>query len=266
MKYFLALLAACLMLCTHAQEGYRQEASLSVGAADRFAVDQFGNLYLLSGDELLKLDSRGKKLYSYSNPLLGEIYQVDVFNPLKPYVYFKDANRFAVLDNRLNESEQLNLTEQGFLDVQFMSFSDQQNMWLYDQAQDKLFRFNIPDRQITNQSLNITQLLGSENQPRDLVTTVHNIYMNVPSQGVMMFDATGAYQKLLPIKGLTDFDVKGNTLFGLKEGKVLLYDLETSQLLPVLFPQQNIRSLCFAGGRLYLFDGQQLYRYIAEKR
>lgn len=266
MKPIFIFLSLLFSLLCFSQEGYQQERTLQIGQADHFKVDQFGNLYLVRGDELTKLDERGSELYSYSNPLLGEIYQVDVFNPLKPYVFFKNAAQFAVLDNRLNENEQLNLLDYGFLDVQFISFSDQENMWLYDQVQDKLFRFNITERKITNQSLNLTQLLGKENEPANMLSTVENIYVNVPGEGVMVFDATGAYKKLLPLTALEDFDVKGSTLFGLKEGKLFLYDLQNAELLPVLFPQKDLTSLCFSGNRLYLFNGRELYRYLTKRR
>ncbi len=245
----------------YAQSGYSFEKEIPLKKTDKITVDQFQNLYAISGNELLKFNERGQKILSYSNPLLGEIESVDVLNPLNPYVFFKDVNQLAVIDNRLNESQLLNLTDFGFLDVQLLSFTDQQNVWLYDQAQDKLFRFNIETQKITNQSLNITQLSGSENEPRGLQSTIDKVYLNLPTEGILVFDAVGAFLRKIPIKNVDDFFIQKTTIFLIKEGRVLIYNLQSGKMLPEIFSESGLKSVCKAGGRLYLFDGEKLKIY-----
>lgn len=262
MRFFVLLcVLACSVFPLHAQEGYDLKVTLPVKSSEAFSVDQFGSIYLIRDSELLKLGKDGQEVYSFSNPILGEIYQVDVLNPLNPYVFYKDANQLVVIDNRLNESTSLTFTDFGFLDVQFLSFSDQENVWFYDQVTDKLYRFNIPQKKQTNKTVNITQLIGSENKPQGMVSTIENVYLNVPKKGIYVFDAVGAYRQTIPITGLEAFDVYGKTLYGIKGGRVVVYDLETGRLLPVLFTEEKLTGVHFSGEALYLFDGKNLKLY-----
>ncbi len=248
-----------------AQQGFTLVSTLPVKMSDDFSVDQFGSLYLIYRNELLKLDNVGKEIHSFSNPILGEIHQVDVLNPLNPYVYYKDANRLVVLDNRLNENSSLNFSDFNFWDVQFISLSDQENVWFYDQATDKLYRFNIPQKKQTNASLNITQLIGEENEPEGMESTIDNVYLNVPPKGIYVFDAVGSFLRTIPLTELHDYDVYGKTLYGLKGGKVVLYDLETGRIVPVLFNETALRSIHFNGEALFLYDGSSIKIYKADK-
>lgn len=254
MRFLFSLLILYLL----PQQSLSPIGEIKVENADRFTVDQFQNLYFIHGEELTKTDPHGKQLYSYSDPLYGTISQVDVFNPLKPYLFYKDYNRLVVLDNRLNVSNKVDLTEEGFLDVQFMSFSDQDNAWLYDQSADKLFRFNLGSMKITNQSLNITQLLGSENTPAGLVSTADNIYLNVPGKGIMVFGATGSFLKLIPFKKVVSMDANGKSLLILNGDELLLYNPVSGLSSTLQKTITGIRQVKFCNDTIYVFYGNEI--------
>ena len=228
---------------------------------EKFTVDHFRNLYLINNEEVKKLNLRSQEVYSYSSPILGEVFSVDVLNPLSPYVFHKIANKLVVTDNRLNENSELDFSEFGYLDVQFVSFSDQENVWFYEQISDRLYRFNIREKRQTNKSLNITQILGSENQPENMVSTVHNVYLNVPEFGILEFEATGAFAGIIPIQNIGSFAVYGDRLYGLQNGSVVIYDLKTARNLPANISAKNLDDLKFVNGRLYLLKNKLLTIY-----
>lgn len=243
------------------QGGYDLIQTVKVGEAEGFSVDQFNNIYIINGSELIKYDENAKQLYSFSNPILGDIFQVDVQNPLNPYVFYRDVNQLVIVDNRLNSSTALDFTDYGFLDVRFLSFSDQNNVWFYDQATDKIYRFNMQFNKVSNTSLNITQISGSENLPQGMLSTIDQVFLNVPDKGVFVFDAVGAFQKLIPLKGISSFDVKKKRLVAIQSGKLIEYDLITSAVRDLSLAESDLRGVKVVMDRIYLLTETEVRSY-----
>ena len=221
-KLLLIFLGGYFSLCS---QGWELKTEIRLPDADIFSIDQFGNIYAVRGFELQKFNDLGEELYAYANPVLGEIYEIDVLNPMAPYLFFRDANQMIVLDNRLNQKGDLNFSDHHLIDVQLISFSDQENVWFYDQSSDKLHRFNIRTNTSTNQSLTITQIVGAENQPAGMVSSIDRVYLNIPEHGIYIFDATGAFVGIIPLKGVEFFDIEGKQLVGVNDKELLIYNL-----------------------------------------
>ena len=72
---------------------------------DGINIDRYGHIYEMSYDNLFKKNMHNEILYSYSNKNLGKISQVDVSNPLRPLLLYKDMGVICVLDNTLSQQE-----------------------------------------------------------------------------------------------------------------------------------------------------------------
>ncbi len=100
----------------------------------KIEFDHHGNIYLINDDNLLKLNDKQDTLYSYSNKLFGEISQLDVTNPLRPLVFYKDQGIITVLDNTLTQQKYvISLNEIGLYQSKCIANSNFDNgIWLYD--------------------------------------------------------------------------------------------------------------------------------------
>src|SRR6478736_4485000 len=58
--------------------------------AQLIAVDNFGNFYSSSNNGILKFSPDGKYLYRYEEFRYGKIVVIDVSNPLKMLVFYRD--------------------------------------------------------------------------------------------------------------------------------------------------------------------------------
>ena len=74
---------------------------------DFITTDKLGNLYTVAGDEISKYDQNGKFLQKNSIKSLGKITSLDVTNPLKILVFYKDYNKIVFIDNMLAQSGNL---------------------------------------------------------------------------------------------------------------------------------------------------------------
>jgi len=107
--------------------------SNSKAGPERFiGTDAFGWNYTTLENEFRK-EKDGRTL-KYKNVALGEIYRVDLQNPLQIVLFYRKFNTVVLLDNQLNETSQFNfstLPEQELI-VEAAGLASQNRLWLYD--------------------------------------------------------------------------------------------------------------------------------------
>jgi hypothetical protein len=78
--------------------------------ADSFiGHDIFGSYYFIQDNILIKKDR--PKTWQYKNPALGKISKADLQNPLKLVLFYQNFNTVVLLDNQLNETQKINLSQ-----------------------------------------------------------------------------------------------------------------------------------------------------------
>jgi hypothetical protein len=69
-----------------------------------FTTDNLQNIYLYHGNSIRKYSPQGQLLYNYSDKSYGAITSVDVNDPLKMLVFYKDFPEIVLLDNTLSQN------------------------------------------------------------------------------------------------------------------------------------------------------------------
>jgi hypothetical protein len=118
---------------------------------DRFiGVDNFDNLYTLKNNVITK--NGAYKNYEYINIQLGDVHHVDITNPLKIVVFYKDQNSVIMLDNTLSEILVVNFNQTAvFRKVVHVSAAFDNSIWIYNELNQQLERYNyIEDKTVVN--------------------------------------------------------------------------------------------------------------------
>ncbi|MBW6482232.1 MAG: hypothetical protein K0B10_04140 [Vicingaceae bacterium] len=201
-------------------------------AGKSFTTDQFGYYYEISDVEIKKYSNKGKLQYTYSNNLLGEITSIDVFNPMKILVYFKEFTKIITLDNTLSPTSSIiDLTTLDIDETSLVCRSYNDGIWYYNPIRFELIRKNN-ELITTNKSAQLANLLNKNIQPNFLVEYNNQVYLNDPKVGILVFDNFGTYIKTLPIFGLTEFQVKEKYLLFVNEkNEIMTYDFFTLENL-----------------------------------
>ena len=129
-----------------------------------FEVDQIGNVYCVTNNEILKLNQNGELLYRYSNMTYGNITKLDVQNSLRPLVFYKEQSKIVVLDNTLSEQNNLclNLDQLGLYNTLTIANSNLDNgVWLYDLDFKQIVKVNTK-LEIVQKSGNLAVLLSKD--------------------------------------------------------------------------------------------------------
>lgn len=222
--FSLALVGYSLM--AESQDNHFELIDSIVGRTQYIETDYLGNCYTVDNTSLKLYNKEYKFQKSYSNQSLGSISFVDVLNPLKILVFFADFKTIVFLDNTLSiNGSEVNLTSMNLGGASLACSSHNNGIWVYDQDNMGLVRLD-QNLQVTNQSGSIAQYSNSkEFNPNFLIESGNFVYLNNPSEGIMVFDGYGNYVKLLPFKQLTSFDVFQNKLIFMKANKLTIYDI-----------------------------------------
>ena len=145
------------------------EITSKITLKDEFSeieVDHYGYIYVIKDDNLLKLDDTQSIIYSYSNKLFGEISQLDISNPLRPLIFYKDQGIITVLDNTLSQQKYvISLNEIGLYQSKCIANSNFDNgIWLYDIDINEIVKIDHLSN-IIYRSGNLSVILNEMNSP-----------------------------------------------------------------------------------------------------
>jgi hypothetical protein len=236
----------------HFQRDYR-------GGVTDFTVDNLGNLYLVyQNGQLKKLRPNGDSLAVFNNVRkYGKLHAVDVSNPLKVLLHFKDFNTVVILDRLLNERAILDLRKFNFLQVKTIGQSYDNNIWIYDELEAKLKKIG-DDGRLIDQSNDFRQLFDSTPSPSVIIDQDKLLYLYDAQKGVYTFDYYGGYKSRMPFFGWKDFTVINNSLFGRDSVFLYRYDASSFDLQKFSVPtfMNDAQKIVIRPGSVYLLkDG-----------
>ncbi|MFT6322555.1 MAG: hypothetical protein ACJAWO_000096 [Halieaceae bacterium] len=223
--------------------------------------DNMGNAYLVNGSSLSKIDMNGRVLEENSSLALGEISSIDASNALKMLVYFRDLSQITYLDNQLaSRGDNVSLDVLGYNQITTICRSYNDGVWLFDQTTFELIRLD-EQLQPNVQSGNLSQILDFVPDPTYMKEFNNWLYVNDPSQGILVFDWYGSYTKTIPVAGINKFVVRANRLFFIKDRKIQYYHLQTKQFLELHIPNMEYVDFTIFDDKLLLITQNELLIY-----
>ncbi len=205
-----------------------------------FTVDNLGNIYVLNLDnQLKKLSPKGDSLAVFNDVRrYGKIASVDVANPLKILVYYREFTTIIELDRFLNIINTIDLRKQNILQAKAIGLAYDNNVWVYDE-QDAMLKRIADDGSLLDQSNDFRQLFDSAPDPAFIRDREGLVYLYDPAKGVYIFDHYGTEKIHLDLRGWKDFDVIGKNLLGRDDVKFYRYEPGTLNMqeepLPVAY-------------------------------
>lgn len=229
------------------------------GMITDFTVDNLGNMYLLyQNGQLKKLRPNGDSLAVFNNVRkFGRLHAVDVSNPLKVLLHFKDFNTIVILDRMLNERAVLDLRRFNLLQVKAISQSYDNNIWLYDELDARLRKIG-DDGRLIDQSNDFRQIFDTTPSPSVIIDQDKLVYMYDDRKGLYTFDYYGGFKNRIPLTGWKDFTVIDHSVFGRDSSYLYRYDTGTLDVQQFAVPafMNDAQKLVIRPGNVYLLrDG-----------
>ena len=180
-----------------------------------FYIDNLNNIFLLNaGNQLKKLNEKGDSV-AVSNALrkYGNIFNVDVSNPLKIAVYYKDFSTIVVLDRFLSNINTIDLRKYGILQSQAVALSYDNNYWVFDAVENKLKKIDDNGNTLL-QTPDFRTIFNEAFSPGTIIDNNGFVYLYDAKKGWLIFDYYGAFKQNIIQPGLSNVQVIKNDLYG----------------------------------------------------
>ncbi len=194
--------------------------------ADFFTTDNLGNTYLIKGEEIKKYNQTGDLFKTFSNKTFGKITSLDVTNPLRILVFYKDFATILILDDQLSQNgDPMNLQDYSLEQSDVICTSFNNGIWFFSRENMELIRIDENFKPVVNTG-NLNRLLGTDLKPNFMIEHNGYIFLNNPLEGILIFDIYGTYFKTIVVKGLQHFQVKDNFMFFYMDGILKSYNIK----------------------------------------
>ena len=234
------------------------------GDITAFAADNFDNIYLLNSyDQLKKIDASGDSIAVFNNVRkYGKVAQIDVSNPLRVLLYYKDFSTVVILDRLLNVRGTIDFRKHDIFQVQAVCLSYDNKIWLYDEFDHKLKKidedgkllFATTDfRQLFDQAFSFTTISDQDGY----------LYLYDKNKGVYVFDYYGTLKNIFSLTGYDNFKTAGKFLTGTRNDSLMRYQPSSLLLQEVKLPEafRTAHSIHFTATKGYALKKDELDIY-----
>ncbi|MBS1947431.1 MAG: hypothetical protein JST47_06655 [Bacteroidetes bacterium] len=229
-----------------------------------FNVDNTGNIYLLNkNNQLKKLNTDGDSIAVYNAVnTYGDVYYIDVTNPLKVLLYYKDFSTIVEVDRLLNILNTIDLRNLNILQVKAIGLAYDNNIWVYDELNATLKRIR-DDGSLADQTTDFRQLFDSVPDPTLVIDQGGLVYLYDINKGVYVFDHYGSFKTKVAIMGWQDFTVIDKNLVGRDELFFYKYQLggQGIRQQPVPAPYRSAIKIKIMPAAVYVLKKNMLQVY-----
>jgi len=262
---YILLLLAGMPIPFHAQQStpYKLIATIKGDVVD-FALDNLDNVYVLtSTDQLKKYNANGDSVavFNYVKKF-GKVSAIDASNPLKILLYYKNFSTIVVLDRLFAVRNIIDLRKLNIFQVNTISRSYDNNIWLYDETDNKLKKIDDEGKTLL-ETADFRLLFDNAPHVKNIYDQDGFVYLYDPFQSVFVFDYYGALRNKILISGWDDFKVAGKYIFGINNDTLHRYEINSFRVDEEKLPGilNNASKVDFTSARLYALKNDLLEIY-----
>ena len=195
--------------------------------------------------------------FEYKNLFFGKITAIDIQNPLKIVLFYQDFNTIVTLDNQLNESQKLNLSDFPIpINAEAFGISANNSLWIYNSLDNKIGLFNFIKKEYKSITIPISQKIKKYN------SDFNNFYFVDQNN---RFSSCNIYGKLLFLGTIPDFDnliiVNSQQIIFSKNNNLFLFDVNKNASTKIEISEKTIENFVYKNQILTIFTTQQITNY-----
>ena len=231
-----------------------------------FTIDNLDNIYILnSRNQLKKFNANGDSIAVFNDvKKFGQASLIDVSNPLKVLLYYKDFATIVALDRFLNVVNTIDLRKQNIFQAKAIAQSYDNRVWVYDELENKLKKVD-EDGKILQETPDFRQLFAQAPIPQKIFDQDQYVYLYDSAQAIFVFDYYGALKNKILVSHWQNFKVAGKYIFGSNGDILHRYEISSFRLDEWKMPEEisKSRSFNFSSSRLYALkkDKIEVYAY-----
>lgn len=232
MRPFLMILSVVLfMQISFAQQQNTDTFTLLktyTGTIADVAMDNLDNLYIISSTgQIKKLNSGGDSVGVYNQVKnYGKLYTIDVSNPLKLLLFYKDFSTVVILDRFLANQSILDLKRFSVLDPAAIGNSYDNNIWVYDEYDNKLKKIDEQGNKLL-ETADFRTVFDQSISPQKILSDNGLVYLADTINGIFVFDNYGSFKRKIPMKNWQTIAIVNNNIISATGELITVFNSST---------------------------------------
>src|SRR5215831_2353906 len=198
------------------------------GSYTNFYTDNLGNVFLVSkNNQVKKLNDRLDSVSVFNDVRrYGNIYSLDVTNPLKILVYYKDFTTILVLDRFLNVRNTIDLRNSGVLQAKAVAQSYDNNYWIFDELDNAIKKID-DNGNVLFKSSDFRVLFSEQYDPSYIIDANGLLYLYDNKKGWLVFDYYGTFKRHIDVINREDVQIFNNQIVAHDSAYFYYYNTKT---------------------------------------
>jgi len=205
------------------------------------AMDNLDNLYIISSTgQIKKLNAAGDSVGVYNQVKnYGKLYAIDVSNPLKLLLFYKDFSTVVILDRFLANQSILDLKRFSVLNPSAIGNSYDNNIWVFDEYDNKLKKIDEQGNKLL-ETADFRTVFNQSISPQKILSDNGLVYLADTANGIFVFDNYGSFKRKIPLKNWQTIAIANNNIISAAGELITVFNsstqLQTQKRVPFLKP------------------------------
>ena len=258
---FLILFAGCFFQIT--QQNFQLISSVAIDERTEVSQDRAGHIYIATykGDIIrYDTDLQNKLVFSPPNP--NRATALEAWQGLRIFSFHRDLQQFRLINRNLSLHEDYSFPQDiiGFAEMATPSFDN--NIWLIDQADFSLIKYDITSRLLISRTP-LEQLLDPDNYEILFLKEYQNrLFLSTKHRGILIFDNLGTYLKKFEYKNISSFNFEMDNMYFIEGNNLVEINLYSDHDVKRALPKNAPWLFAIIrDGRTYLFSKNQISCY-----
>jgi hypothetical protein len=265
-KRFLGLFCILIVISTSSIHAQKDSSFILLrtynGDIADAAIDNLDNLYIISSSgKIKKFTPSGDSVVYDQVKSYGKLFSLDVSNPLKILLLYKDYAKVVILDRFFAPISVLDLKRFSILQPAAVGLSYDNNIWVYDEYDNKLKKIDEQGNHLL-ETPDFRSIFNIPIDPQKIISDHKLVYLADTTNGVFVFDNYGSFKKRIDVKSWQSIAVSSDYIISSTNEEIHFYNMvtlmDTKRKSPVFNPY--IHSFT-SPNRLITFSTDTLHIY-----
>ncbi|WP_435134545.1 hypothetical protein [Formosa sp. A9] len=221
-------------------------------------IDNLNTKYFCKQNELIKQSP--STTYSYSNLQLGNLTQVNTFNPLKLSLFYKPFNTVVILDNRLAEIYKIDFNQlTPYRDPEFITAGYDNTLWIFNSITQQLELYDYKNNTTRTTTTPIN------NPVLDLISNYNYCWLLTDTY-IYKFNYMGSLVFKIKNEGFNKFVLANDDLILQKNNQLYFLKQDQTTAEDILIPDLTIKQFLVTNETLYIYSNETLYQFLLKTK
>ena len=191
-------------------------------------MDNLSNLYVISTKgQIKKFNAAGDSVAVYNQVRnFGKLFSIDVSNPLKVILFYKDFSTVVVLDRFLTNIATLQLRRYNILQPDAVGLSYDNNIWVYDEYDGKLKKLDEQGNKLS-ETADFRTVFNQPFAPQKILNDNGLVYLADSTAGVFIFDNYGSFKKKVPVINWHSIAINKSNIISTSSQSISVFNTST---------------------------------------